>query len=154
MTKPEDLLRVCKKLFKAFEAFEFPTLRNAMINIHNDKEKTFVNYDYSDEMGESINHLAYTIHPVIEKQIKQIRKSNDAFSETVFKGKDLAKWKKFRKRIGESDDPRIKQAKALHYYFYSIGAGSIGISTFSPVRGENLDLLKRFRNVFTLCYQR
>ena len=61
---------------------------------------------------------------------------------------------RFRKNIGEKDDPRIEQADALYYYFYSIGTGSIGISTFSIVAGEKLEVLKRFRNVFTLAYQR
>src|SRR5436190_8976955 len=154
MKKPDDLLNICKALFEELKKLRFEDSRNAMINIHNDDEKTFVNYDYSDEMGRSINHLTYNIHPVIEKQIRKIRKASDALSETVFKGKDLAEWKKFRKKIGEKDDPRIKKAKALYYYFYSIGTGSIGISTFSPVKDEKLELLKRFRNVFSLAYQR
>src|SRR5204863_6119933 len=98
--------------------------------------------------------LTYNIHPAIEKQIRKIRKASDALSETVFKGKDLAEWKKFRKKIGQKDDPRIKKAKALYYYFYSIGTGSIGISTFSPLKDEKLELLKRFRNVFNLACQR
>ena len=42
----------------------------------------------------------------------------------------------FRKKIGEKDDPRIEQANTLYYYFYSIGTGSIGISTFNIVAGE------------------
>ena len=154
MNKPDDLLNICEALFKEFNAFGFVDLRNAMINIHNDENKTFVNYDYSDTIGKSTNHLAYDIHPVIKKQIKQIRRANDAFSETVFAGKDLTDWKKFRKKIGEKDDQRIKKAKALFYYFYSIGTGSIGISTFSAVNKENLDLLKRFKNVFELSYRR
>jgi len=154
MNKPEDLLNICEVLFKEFLKLGFGELRNAMINIHNDEKGTFINYDYSDVIGRSINHLTYNIHPVIEKQIKQIRSANDAFSETSFTGKDLEEWKKFRNKIGERDDPRIKNTSALYYYFYSIGTGSIGISTFSPINDEKLELLKRFRNVFSLSYQR
>ncbi len=98
MNKPDDLLNICETLYKEFAAFGFADLRNAMINIHNDENKTFVNYDYSDEIGKSTNHLQYDLHPVIKKQIKQIRTANDAFSETVFEGKDLTEWKKFRKK--------------------------------------------------------
>jgi signal transduction histidine kinase len=154
MNKPGELLNICETLFKEFKAFGFDDLRNAMINIHNDDKKTFVNYDYSDAIGKSTNQLLYDIHPVIEKQVKQMRSANDAFSETVFAGKDLVAWKKFRKKIGEKDDPRINKARALYYYFYSLETGSIGISTFSPVDEEKLKLLKRFRNVFNLSYQR
>ena len=154
MTKLDDLLSVCETLFSELQTLGFSELRNTMINIHNDEEKTFLNYDYSDKIGKSINHLEYNIHPVIKKQIKQIRSANDAFSETVFTGEDLKSWKEFRKKVGEKDDPRISSTSALYYYFYSIGTGSIGISTFSAITQEKLELLKRFRNVFNLSYQR
>ncbi len=154
MNKPDDLLNVCEILFTEFHKLGFGEMRNAMINIHDDEKETFINYDYSDEIGRSINHLTYNIHPVIEKQIKQIRSTNDAFSETSFTSKDLEEWKKFRNKIGEKDDPRINNLSTLYYYFYSIGTGSIGISTFSPIGEEKLVLLKRFRNVFSLSYQR
>jgi signal transduction histidine kinase len=154
MKKPADLPDVCKTLYKQLLSLGFAETRNAMINIHDDASKSFVNYDYSDEIGKSTNQLTYNIHPLIEKQIKKIRSANDAFSETYFTGKDLAEWKKFRKRIGEKDDPRIAKNKGLYYYFYSIGTGSIGISTFGGVSREKKALLKRFRNVFKLSYQR
>jgi len=154
MNRAGDLLHICETLYREFQSLGFPALRNGMINIHNDEMGTFINYDYSDELGGSTNHLRYDIHPVIQKQIRQMRKADDAFSETVFEGKDLASWKKFRREIGEKDDTRIKRTKGLYYYFYSIGSGSIGISTFEPINDEKLQLLKRFRNVFHLSYQR
>ncbi|HEX5669214.1 MAG TPA: hypothetical protein VFX73_10450, partial [Chitinophagaceae bacterium] len=154
MNKPEDLVDICETLFKEFRNLGFESLRNAMINIHDDEHSSFVNYDYSDEIGKSITPLVYDIHPVIEKQIREIRSADDAFSETVFSGKDLEDWKTFRRERGEKDDPRIDDVVGLHYYFYSIGSGSIGISTFASIDGDKLALLKRFRNVFILAYQR
>lgn len=154
MHKSEDLLNVSEILFEELQKLGFDEMRNAMINIHNDENKTFLNYDYSDEIGKSVTLLNFNSHPVMEKQIKQSRKANDAFSTAVYKGKDLDAWKKFRKKYGEKDDPRIKNIKALYYYFYSIGNGTIGISTFSQINEEKLSLLKRFRNVFSLAYQR
>ncbi len=154
MRKPEDLPNVCEVLFKELQSLGFSELRNAMVNIHNDEKRTFVNYDYSDEIGKSITPLFYDIHPVIKKQISQIRKADDAFSETVFKGKDLESWKAFRKSRGEKEDKRIKNSTALYYYFYSIGTGSIGISTFHAIGEEKQELLKRFRNVFAFAYRR
>ncbi len=154
MRTPDDLPGICEVLFSALHTLGFDETRNAMINIHDDEKTTFVNYDYSDEIGKSINHLSYNIHPVIEKQIKQIRSSGDAFSETSFTGKDLDDWKAFRKKIGEKDDPRIENTDALYYYFYSIGTGSIGISTFHSITEEKKNVLKRFRNVFDFAYRR
>ena len=154
MKKPEDLPNVCEVLFKELQTLGFAEMRNAMVNIHNDEKRTFVNYDYSDEIGKSITPLFYDIHPVIKKQIKQIRSADDAFSETVFKGKDLESWKAFRKNRGEKEDKRIKNSTALYYYFYSIGTGSIGVSTFSAIPEEKQEVLKRFRNVFAFAYRR
>ncbi len=153
MRTPEELTGICEVLFAELHNLGFAEIRNAMINIHDDEKETFMNYDYSDEIGKSINHLTYDIHPLIEKQIKEIRNA-EGFSETSYTGKDLEDMITFRKKIGEKDDPRINKAAALYYYFYSIGTGSIGISTFNVVAGEKLDVLKRFRNVFTLAYQR
>src|SRR6476660_5108770 len=154
MHRPDDLLHVCKVLFKQLLSIGFVEIRNAMINIHDDADKSFINYDYSDQLGKSTNHLTYNIHPLVEKQIKKIRSASDAFSETYFTGKDLTEWKKFRKRIGKKDDPRLNKNKGLYYYFYSIGIGSIGISTFGAISKAKKVLLKRFRNVFQLSYQR
>ncbi len=154
MRKSEDLLNVCERLFSELKTLGFTELRNTMINIHKDEEETFLNYDYSDTLGKTITPLFYNINPIIAKQIRQIRKSRDAFSETSFKGDELKEWKRFRKKRGEPDDPRLKNIKALYYYFYSIGTGSIGISTFGSIAKEKLDLLKRFRNVFDLSYRR
>ncbi|MBK8299967.1 MAG: nuclear transport factor 2 family protein [Chitinophagaceae bacterium] len=154
MRKPEDLPDVCEVLFKELQSLGFSELRNAMVNIHNDEKRTFVNYDYSDEIGKTFTPLFYDIHPVIKKQISQIRKADDAFSETVFKGKDLESWKAFRKSRGEQEDKRIKNSTALYYYFYSIRTGSIGISAFHAIGEEKLELLKRFRNVFAFAYRR
>ena len=142
MRKPEDLPIVCEILFIELQSLGFAELRNAMVNIHNDEKRTFMNYDYSDEIGKSITLLFYDIHPVIKKQIKQIRSADDAFSETVFKGKDLERWKAFRKSRGEKEDKRIKNSTALYYYFYSIGTGSIGVSTFSAIPEEKQEVLK------------
>src|SRR6187401_1603858 len=154
MRKPQDFPDVCEVLFKELQSLGFNELRNAMVNIHNDEKRSFVNYDYSDEIGKSITPLFYNEHPVIKKQVKQIRKADDSFSESVFKGKDLEDWKIFRKSRGEKNDKRIKNIKALYYYFYSIGTGSIGISTFDKISEEKKDVLKRFRNVFGFAYRR
>ena len=154
MHKSKDLLNVSEIVYMELYKLGFNEMRNAMINIHNDENKTFRNYDYSDEIGKSITLLNFNTHPVMEKQIRQSRIANDAFSEAVYEGKELEEWKEFRRKYGEKDDPRIDKIKALYYYFYSIGTGTIGISTFSQIDEQKLILLKRFRNVFSLAYQR
>ena len=154
MRKPNDLPGICEILYKELQSLGFNELRNAMINIHNDEKGSFLNYDYSDVGGKTIADILYNSLPVISNSINQIRKSNEAFSQFSITGKELDEWKKFRKDNGEYDDPRIENTSGLYYYFYSIGTGSIGISTFSSINEEKLKVLKQFRNVFNLCYQR
>jgi len=154
MRKPDDLLTVCEILFSELQALGFVELRNTMINIFDDEKGSFLNYDYSAHAGKTIANLFYNTHPVIEKQIQQARSANDAFSEAIFAGKDLDDWKAFRKKGGEADDPRVNDINALYYYFYSIGTGVIGISSYNAVTEEKRDVLKRFRNVFDLAYRR
>ena len=154
MRKAEELTGICEVLYSELRSLGFSEMRNTMINIHNDEKGSFINYDYSDEIGKSITPLFYNTHPIIEKQIKQIRRASNAFSKTSFSGKELDEWKKFRKSKGEKDDPRLENIPALYYYFYSIGTGSIGISSFSSLNEEKLAMLKRFRNVFDFAYRR
>ena len=154
MRKPDDLLDVCKILFEEFHSLGFSELRNSMINIYNDDNGYLFNYDYSESAGKTITHFTYNAHATIDNLVKNTRGANDAFIEYAYTGKELDEWRAFRKKSGEADDARLNNAEAIYYYFYSIGTGSIGISTFSTIGEEKLEVLKRFRNVFSLSYQR
>src|SRR5215204_5858907 len=48
MYKPDDLLNVCKVLFKELSLLGFSEIRNAIIHTFNDEENYFIDYDYSD----------------------------------------------------------------------------------------------------------
>ncbi len=154
MNKADELLSICETLFNELQKLGFNELRNSMINIHDDEKESFLNYDFSDFAGAVIANVNYNIYHSVQTLVKQARSSKDAFIEYVYSGKELADWKKFRKQNGEYDDPRVENITSLYYYFYSIGIGSIGISTFGAIGAEKLELLKRFRNVFDLAYRR
>jgi len=154
MRKPKDLLQICESLFNELQKLGFSELRNAMINVYDDSNSTIFNYDFSYESGLSETFFKNNSHPVIENFIKEIRKTRDAFVPFSVTGKKLNDFIKFRKSNGEKTDSKLKKATALHYYFYSIGNGSIGISTFKTIPDEQVKILKRFRNVFEIAYQR
>jgi signal transduction histidine kinase/tetratricopeptide (TPR) repeat protein len=154
MHKPEDLLNVCKVLFKELVQLGFDQLRNAVIHTLYDDKGYFLDHDYSDFAGGAITTIPYSNQPIIKTFLREIRKSSDAFLQVIIKGNELADWKNFRKKTGQRDDPRLKKATVLFYYIYSVGTASIGISAFQPVSEEKLDVLKRFRNVFDFAYRR
>jgi hypothetical protein len=132
----------------------FSDLRSTQINIHNDDQRSFLNYDYSDVNGSNVTQFYYDSHPVIQNFIVQIKSAQDAFAEIILEGDQLEDWKSLRIKSGDQPDPQLENVSALYYYFYSIGVGAIGISTFKSISSESLELLKRFRNVFDLAYRR
>ena len=154
MKKPGDLLDICEILFKELSAHSLNELRNAMINIHNDEKKSLLNYDYSRNTDKTVTDIPYNFHPLVEKQIRVTKAAPDAFFEFSFADEELRSFRELRKNNGEQDDPQLEITNVLHYYFYSIGDGSIGISTYRPINDQKLELLKRFRNVFDLAYKR
>ena len=154
MHKQDDLMEICKAVYVELQALGFSELRNTLIDTFVDEENYFIDYDYSEFTGGSSSKIPYSGNPVVEKYIKDIRKSGEAFSEITVKGAELETWKKFRRNNGEIEDSRLNDLEALYYYKYSIGSGSIGISTYSRISNEKLNILHRFRNVFNLSYQR
>jgi DNA-directed RNA polymerase subunit N (RpoN/RPB10) len=154
MRKPADLLDICKIVYTELQSLGFVELRNAMINIHNDDKSSLLNYDYADKSGKTITDIPYNFHPLVQKQVMVTKNARDAFFEFSFTGEELKQFRELRKNNGEQDDPKLEITDALHYYFFSIGTGSIGISSYSAIPAEKLELLKRFRNVFNLSYQR
>ena len=154
MSKPDNLLNIAESVFKELQGLGFTELRNAIIQTFVDDKKYFKDYDFSDVTGGWISSIPYTGHPIIEKFVKNIRKNSNVFVETVISGKEMEEWMAFRKSNGEVNDPRLDGIQELFYYHYSIGEGDIGISTFCSINAEKQNLLKRFRNVFDLAYQR
>ncbi len=152
MKQPDDLLEVAKTQYNELKQLGFTHIRNALIGIFNDAKNYFTDYDYSDFSKGSITPIPYNKNKVIDRSLKQMKSATDAFTEFIVKGKELEEWKAFRKLNGEYDDSRI--GDALYYYFYSIHSGNIGLSTFKRINKEQLDILKRFRNVFDLAYKR
>jgi|GEM_PF-177360 len=154
MRKPDDLFDICEILYAEFQLLGFSELRNVMINIYEDDKPYFLNYDYAPGSGKTVTKIPYNFHPLIDKQVRETKNAGDTFNEFSFTGQELKDFRELRKNNGEQDDSKLDNTSSLHYYFYSIGNGSIGISTYNAVTDEKKNVLKRFRNVFDLAYKR
>ncbi|MFC7357794.1 ATP-binding protein [Jejudonia soesokkakensis] len=150
----EDMLQVAQVLYEQLLELGFSNIRNTIIDINNDEDETFLDYDYSHEMGGTVTLMTYSDDPVLEKQVKIIASSTEKFSETILEGKTLQNLIDMRKKNGEADDPRLFNADAVSYNLYAFGNGAIGISNFGRLKEREKELLNRFRNVFTFAYQR
>ncbi len=154
MKKPDDILAICKVMFTELQSLGFSEIRNTLINFWDDDNSLLIDYDYSTDTGGNKARLTYSSHPVFEQFQKIIKNSQDAFAELVVTKDELESWKQRRRESGEYEDARLNNLDALYYYFYSIGVGAIGISTFGSITEEKLNVLKRFRNVFDFAYRR
>ena len=154
LQKSEEMLEITQVLYNQLFELGFKNIRNCIIDIHNEETESFLDYDYSPEMGKSVTLMSYYDHPIIEKQVRQMQSSNDAFFEIILEGKDLQDLIDLRIKNGEKEDPRLNAIEQLTYNFYSFGDGGIGLSNFEILNDEQKILLKRFRNVFAFAYKR
>jgi len=154
MQKAEGLLDVLEILNSELKKLGFTDIRNTIINIFNDTKESFLNYDYSDYGVGGINEVDYNSHPSNIELVNKMREANDEFMITEFTGNELDEWRKWRIDQGQMPDPRLDQAVSLFYYEYSIGVGTIGISTFNSINTDQLKILNKIRNVFGLAYRR
>ncbi len=156
MRTSNELLNVCESVFKELRMLGFSDLdlRNVQIVINNDEKGIYYGYQYSDSMGAEFSEVPYDVHPVIRHLTDKLRQSKDAFADIEISGAELEDWKGFVNSFPQKRDEKLNAATELHYYFYSVGIGALGVSSFEPLLGEQLNILKRLRNIFDLCYQR
>jgi serine phosphatase RsbU (regulator of sigma subunit)/ketosteroid isomerase-like protein len=156
MRKSDDLLNVCESVFTELRLLGFTEvdLRNTQIVINNDDKKFYQGYQYSDYNGGEIAEVPYDLHPVTRMLHDKLTQSKDAFADIEISGKTLDEWKAFVNTFPQKPDSKLNNAAELHYYFYSVGTGALGISSFITLPEEKLNILKRLRNVFNLSYQR
>ena len=154
MKTSDDLLSICEVLYKELSNLGFSGLRNALIDTFGEGKDYFDDYDYADATGGSITYVPYNSNPIVEAFVKKVRSSPGSFSELVVDEIELNSWKEYRKRNGQPADPSLDKCSSLYYYMYSIGISSIGISAFTPLAKDKVEVLERFANVFKLAYQR
>lgn len=155
MRKPADMIDVCHTISDQLHLLGVSHIRNVQTAIINDEKGTYLNYEYFPQYDtSSILEIVTRLHPRVEEFTQEIRKAADAFYTTSFSGDQLKEWVEYRKQTNQIPDPMLERAESVHYYFYSIGPGALGLSTYAPLQEEELDVFKRFRNVFDLAYRR
>src|SRR4030095_624345 len=63
-------------------------------------------------------------------------------------------WLKYQRSTNVFIDTYLETADSLNYYWYSLGPVALGMSTYVPLNENEIELFKRFRNVFELAYRR
>ena len=120
--------------------------------IFNDEKEFLINYDYSDYGATGITEVPYNNQ--LANADRESLKASESFKVTEWSGKALDEFRKERLRVGYMPDYKLDLASYVFYYFYSIGPGALGVSTFVAITGDQQEILNRFRNVFGLAYRR
>jgi signal transduction histidine kinase/ketosteroid isomerase-like protein len=155
MKDPADMIAVCRMISDQVHQLGFENVRNVQTVIFDEPRHEYLNYQYFAPYNEEVIELIdYRVHPALLEFANNMLSSPDAFGITIFENEALVEWRKHRADTNQLPDPLLDNALAVCYYFYSIGSGALGISSYAPLKEEHIILFKRFRNVFELAYRR
>lgn len=155
MKEPADMVNVCNVISDKLQLLGIKDIRNVQTAIINEQKVTYLNYQYFAAYKEGvIEETDFNKHPTVSAMVEEMKKSaNSSFSGSM-KGKELITFREWRKQNNQFPDPILDEVDSAYYYFYSIGLGGLGLTTYKPLPEEGLDIFKRFHNVFTLAYRR
>jgi signal transduction histidine kinase len=155
MHEPDDMLDVCRIIAEQLIILGVEEIRNVQTVIINELQTQYLNYQYFVPYNEKVVEVVdYRQNDTVNAFVEQMLTAADAFFSKSFEGIELSEWVQYRKDSHQLPDPKLEQASSAHYYFYSIGVGALGVSTYRPLNDESLNVFKRFRNVFDLAYRR
>jgi signal transduction histidine kinase len=155
MNKPDDMLDVCRIISTQLRGLGIEELRNVQTAIFNPQQESYMNYEYFSGPDKTVvTEVAYKEQLDVQEFATRMMSDPDAFFTTSFTKEQLKSFIDYQKRAGQFIDPKQFEANELHYYFYSIGPGALGVSSYIPYNDDQLTIIKRFRNVFELAYKR
>lgn len=155
MNNAEDMLDVCKTISQQLIVLNVKEIRNVQTGIFYETKKNYTNFEYYAKHDKClVTVVDYNNHPVAEKFATQMLKGPNEVFIYGFKGDEVKDWLAYQKTTNVFIDPHLETADTLNYYWYSLGPVALGISTYIPLTEDEVDLFKRFRNVFELAYRR
>ena len=155
MKEPADMLEVCRVISEQLSMLGVKEIRNVQTAIIYADKGTYLNFEYYRLHDKKIiTEVDYTVHKEQEAFAHQMLSGAEAFHETHFSGKELSDWVAYQTTTPQFVDSNLYTAESLNYYFYSMGPVAMGVSAYTPLKPEDLNLVKRFRNVFELAYTR
>jgi hypothetical protein len=155
MTKPEDMLKICRVISEQLQQFGVAHIRNVQTVIINKEKGTYHNYQYFTPYKKEILEVVdYHKNPVALELSNRMIESTDGFFTGTLTGDVFKEWRTYRKLEDQLPDSLLDEVDSVDYHFYSIGPGGLGITLYRPLNEEGLEIFKRFHQVFCLAYQR
>ena len=155
MQKPDDILDVCKTISDQLEKLNINNIRNTQVAIIDELNKNYLNYQYFTPYSKKVFEVTdYENHPTSQAMVGEMQKSANNYFTGSMQGEQLQSFSEWRKKYDQFPDPLLDKTPAVYYYFYSIGKGGLGLTTYQAISESELNIFKRFHKVFELAYSR
>ncbi|MFM2326105.1 MAG: hypothetical protein RIR31_307 [Bacteroidota bacterium] len=155
MSKREDMIAICRCICRQLQLLNVKEIRNVQTAIIYQSKGTYLNYEYYAKHDKLLTtEVEFKNHKLQNEFANQMLKGAEELFTEHIKGAALKKWYEYQKTTNQFVDVYLEKASSLSYYFYSLGPVALGISTYAPLNEEEINLFKRFRNVFELAYRR
>jgi signal transduction histidine kinase/ketosteroid isomerase-like protein len=152
--KSEEMILVAESLYKEMRGLGITNIRNTQIVIKIEGDEMYLVCVYSDDTAEVFKESRYDTSPITQQMYDELDTSKEALYQKELTGKEFEEWLNWRKSTATKIDTKLMEARSVSFCLYSIGEGHLGISAYNAITGEQLNVLKRFRNVFKLSYRR
>ncbi len=155
MRKPDDIQDVCQIISEQLEMLDVNNIRNVQVAVIDESKKNYSNYQFFTPYSKSVfEETHYENNAAAHAMVNEMRKSANSFFIGRIKDDELKEFREWRKKYKQFPDPLLDKSSAVHYYFYSIGSGGLGLTTYQEISNTSLEIFKRFHKVFSLAYSR
>ena len=155
MRKPEEMLEVCRIISQQSENLGIKEIRNVQTAIIYENKGTYLNYEYYAKHDKLlVTEVDYKNHELQSLFANQMLRGAEELFARSLNGMEVQDWYQYQQGTNQFADSFLEKAESLSYYWYSLGPVALGMSTYAPLSEEEINLFKRFRNVFELAYRR
>ncbi|HEX5111497.1 MAG TPA: ATP-binding protein, partial [Saprospiraceae bacterium] len=155
MQDPNDMLGVCHTIADQLSMLGVKEIRNVQTAIIYENKGTYLNFEYyAKHDKDMVTEVHYDNHQMSIDFVEQMLQDPNGFYTSSLDRDAVQSWYAFQKTTNQFADKYLENADSLNYYWNSAGPVALGISTYAPLRVEEVELFKRFRNVFGLAYRR
>jgi signal transduction histidine kinase len=155
MKERDDMLNICKLISSQLKILGVKEIRNVQTAIFYKEKGIYTNYEYYAKHKKTfITDTRFTDDPLHREFSGKMLKGKGEFFTRHINGKKVKEWLEEQKKTNVFIDKYLEKASSLTYYWFSLGPVALGISTYYPLTKSELDLFRRFVNVFQLAYLR
>jgi len=149
------MLDVCKIISQQLELLQVKEIRNVQTAIFYKEKGTYMNYEYYAKHDKTfITETSFTNSEIHTAFAAQMMRGTGEFFSTNLNEKEVKEWIAYQKTTNVFIDDFLYNTTSLNYYWYSLGAIALGISTYVPLEQNDTNLFNRFVKVFELAYRR